>query len=62
MGRAMEPLLEPLGFDWRVGTALVGASAAKEVFIAQMGIAFGVGESSDTSQRSATASTRATRP
>jgi ferrous iron transport protein B len=49
MGRAMEPLLKPVGFDWRVGTALVGAAASKEIFIAQMGIAFGVGESSDTS-------------
>jgi len=42
MGRLMEPLLEPMGFDWRIGTALVGAFAAKEVFVAQMGIVYSV--------------------
>ena len=43
LGRWMEPALRPLGFDWRVGTALVGAFAAKEVFVAQMGIVFSLG-------------------
>jgi ferrous iron transport protein B len=43
VGRVMEPLISPLGFDWRIGTALVGATAAKEVFVAQMGIVFAVG-------------------
>jgi ferrous iron transport protein B len=38
LGKAMEPVTRPLGFDWRVNTALVGAAAAKEVFVAQMGI------------------------
>ncbi len=40
----MEPVLEPMGFDWRIGTAMVGALAAKEVFVAQLGIVFSVGE------------------
>jgi ferrous iron transport protein B len=48
IGKAVEPALRPLGFDWRVGTALVGATAAKEVFVAQMGIVFGAGEAADT--------------
>ncbi len=43
IGNAMEPLIEPMGFDWRIGTALIGALAAKEVFVAQMGIVFSVG-------------------
>jgi ferrous iron transport protein B len=34
----MEPLIEPMGFDWKIGTALIGAFAAKEVFVAQMAI------------------------
>ena len=38
MGKAFEPITKPLGFDWRINTALVGAAAAKEVFVAQMGI------------------------
>jgi len=43
IGKWMEPAIRPLGFDWRVGTALVGAFAAKEVFVAQMGIVFSLG-------------------
>lgn len=43
IGKAIEPAIRPLGFDWRVGTALVGAFAAKEVFVAQMGIVFSLG-------------------
>ena len=49
VGRLIEPVLRPLGFDWRIGTALVGAIAAKEVFVAQMGIVFAVGEADETS-------------
>ncbi len=52
IGRLMEPLLKPMGFDWRIGVALIGAFAAKEVFVAQMGIVFALGsevdEESDT--------------
>jgi len=44
VGHGMEPALRPLGFDWRIGTALVGALAAKEVFVAQMGILFAVSD------------------
>ena len=40
MGRMVEPVLKPMGFDWKIGTALVGALAAKEVFVAQMGIVY----------------------
>lgn len=49
IGNAMEPILKPLGFDWRIGTALIGAFAAKEVFVAQMGIVFSVGEADEQS-------------
>jgi len=44
LGRAMEPVIAPLGFDWKIGTALVGAMAAKEVFVSQLGIVYAVGE------------------
>jgi len=44
VGHAMEPALRPLGFDWKIGTALLGALGAKELFIAQMGILYAVGE------------------
>ena len=49
IGKALEPAIRPLGFDWRVGTALVGAFAAKEVFVAQMGIVFSLGEADEES-------------
>lgn len=44
VGRALEPALEPLGFDWKIGTAMIGAFAAKEVFVAQLAIIYAVGE------------------
>ncbi len=49
VGRLLEPVLKPLGFDWRIGTSLVGAIAAKEVFVAQMGVVFAVGEANEES-------------
>ena len=44
VGLAIEPVLKPLGFDWKIGTALIGATAAKEVFVAQLGIVYSVGD------------------
>ena len=51
IGHGLEPILKPLGFDWRIGTALIGAFAAKEVFVAQMGIVYAVGETESTALR-----------
>lgn len=42
-GRVIEPVLRPLGFDWKIGTALIGATAAKEVFVSQLAIVYAVG-------------------
>jgi ferrous iron transport protein B len=49
LGHAIEPALRPLGFDWKIGTALIGALAAKEVFVAQLGIVYSVGEADEGS-------------
>jgi ferrous iron transport protein B len=38
VGRALAPVLRPIGFDWKASTALIGALAAKEVFVSQLGI------------------------
>ena len=43
LGRAIEPAIRPLGFDWKIGTALIGATAAKEVFVSQLAIVYAVG-------------------
>ena len=38
IGHALEPLFRPIGFDWKLTTASIGALAAKEVFVSQLGI------------------------
>ncbi|MFH1706875.1 MAG: ferrous iron transport protein B [Planctomycetota bacterium] len=43
-GRFLEPILKPLGFDWPIATALIGALAAKEVFVTQLGIVFAMSD------------------
>jgi ferrous iron transport protein B len=50
IGHAMEPVIRPMGFDWRIGTAMIGAFAAKEVFVAQLGIVYAVGEADEESE------------
>jgi ferrous iron transport protein B len=41
-GRAIEPVIKPLGFDWRVGIGIIGSLAAREVFISTMGTVFSI--------------------
>ncbi len=43
LGQVMEPAIAPLGFDWKVGIGLIGAFAAREVFVATMGVVYNVG-------------------
>jgi ferrous iron transport protein B len=47
LGHAIEPALEPLGFDWKIGVGLVGAFAAREVFVSTLGIVYAVGSDAD---------------
>jgi len=49
IGHAIEPALKPMGFDWKIGTALIGAFPAKELFVAQMGIVFALGDVDESS-------------
>jgi ferrous iron transport protein B len=44
LGKALEPALAPLGFDWKIGVGIVGAFAAREVFVSVMGLVYGLGE------------------
>lgn len=37
LGKAIEPIFAPLGFDWRVDIGLIGSFAAREVFVSTMG-------------------------
>jgi len=47
IGGALEPVIEPLGFDWKIGVGLIGAFAAREVFVGTMGVVYGVGGEGD---------------
>jgi len=49
LGRGLEPLLEPLGFDWKIGIGLIGAFAAREVFVSTMAVVYGLDDSGDDS-------------
>ncbi len=44
VGSFIAPVLKPCGFDWKISTALMGALAAKEMFIGQMGVIYAVHE------------------
>jgi ferrous iron transport protein B len=46
-GHLVEPVIKPLGFDWKMGVGLVGAFAAREVFVSTMGIVYSAGDSED---------------
>jgi len=43
IGKAMEPLVRPLGFDWKIAVATVTGFAAKEVVVSTLGILYRVG-------------------
>jgi ferrous iron transport protein B len=47
LGHAIEPAIKPLGFDWKIGVGIIGAFAAREVFISTLGIVFSVGGEAD---------------
>ena len=49
-GKFFEPIFSPLGFDWKIVTGLFGSFAAKEVFVAQMGIIYSLGETDEESE------------
>jgi ferrous iron transport protein B len=44
LGRTIEPLIEPLGFDWKIGIGLIASFAAREVFVSTMSTVYSVGE------------------
>ena len=47
MGRSIEPVIRPLGYDWKIGIALITSFAAREVFIGTMATLYSVGENAD---------------
>ncbi|MCA9727046.1 MAG: ferrous iron transport protein B [Candidatus Eisenbacteria bacterium] len=53
-GKLIEPLVRPLGWDWRIGSAAIASFPAREVVISTLGVIFSVGDSEneDTLRRS----------
>ncbi|PYK98283.1 MAG: ferrous iron transport protein B [Verrucomicrobia bacterium] len=43
MGRAIEPMIAPLGFDWKMGIGIVASFAAREVFVSTMSTVYNIG-------------------
>ena len=52
LGKSIEPIIEPLGYDWKIGIALITSFAAREVFVGTMATLYSVEEdNSNTSLR-----------
>ena len=47
VGKAMEPVLEPLGFDWRMGVGIVAGVGAKELVVSTLGVMYADGQPAD---------------
>ncbi|TXE13113.1 ferrous iron transport protein B [Seonamhaeicola algicola] len=47
IGRAIEPAIRPLGYDWKIGIGLVTSFAAREVFVGTLATIYSVGSASD---------------
>jgi ferrous iron transport protein B len=47
LGHAIEPVIRPLGFDWKVGVALIASFAAREVLVSTLSIIYNVGKDED---------------
>lgn len=47
LGKIIEPVIRPLGFDWKIGIALTAGIAAKEIVVSTMSTIFAVGEESE---------------
>ncbi|MGB1248373.1 MAG: ferrous iron transport protein B [Chitinophagales bacterium] len=49
MGKAIEPVIKPLGYDWKIGIALISSFAAREVFVGTLSTIYSIGAEDDAS-------------
>ena len=47
IGKSIEPIIKPLGYDWKIGIALITSFAAREVFVGTMATIYSVGNTED---------------
>ena len=50
-GKWMEPAIKPLGYDWKIGIALLSSFAAREVFVGSLATIYSVGNDTDNNKR-----------
>ena len=50
MGKFIEPLITPLGYDWKIGVSLIGSFAAREVFVGSLSTIYAVHDENDEHQ------------
>ena len=48
LGKAIEPVIRPLGYDWKIGIALISSFAAREVFVGSLATIYSVGSEEET--------------
>lgn len=48
LGKTIEPVIRPLGFDWKIGIAIISSFAAREVFVGTLATIYNVGNSDET--------------
>ena len=51
MGKAIEPIVSPLGYDWKIGIAIVSSFAAREVFVGTLATIYSVGNDDEQTIR-----------
>ncbi|NNC70423.1 MAG: ferrous iron transporter B, partial [Flavobacteriaceae bacterium] len=52
LGKSIEPVIEPLGYDWKIGIALITSFAAREVFVGTLATIYSVGSEEEASIKS----------
>jgi ferrous iron transport protein B len=62
IGKAIEPAIQPLGFDWKIGIGLVSSLAAREVFVGTMAIVYNVENADDNTELLVTDMRKETHP
>lgn len=51
IGKWIEPVIRPLGFDWKIGVALISGAAAKEIVVSTLGVIYMGDNSEDADNR-----------
>ena len=51
LGKGIEPIISPLGYDWKIGISLISSFAAREVFVGSLATIYAVHEQGDDNER-----------